>query len=280
MKTILITGATDGIGLETAKMLAQKGHHILLHGRSADKLHKVKQMLMDEYAKPEQEGQLDSLNVSTLCADLSRFADLRGLVNEIKSSVSQLDVIINNAGVFVTSNPTTGEGLDVRFMVNTLSPYVLSTELLSIMPEDGRVINVSSAAQAPVDVNLVGAPPSLSDGLAYDQSKLALTMFTQFLGEKYSETGPSFISVNPKSLLGSKMVKEAYGIAGGNLKEGAEIFVKAALSESFAKVKGAYFDNDAGRFAAPHGFALSQDNRTALISSLHAVLDKHYVEAT
>ena len=105
-------------------------------------------------------------------------------------------------------------------------------------------------------------------------------MFTQFLGEKYSETGPSFISVNPKSLLGSKMVKEAYGIAGGNLKEGAEIFVKAALHDDFAKVKGAYFDNDAGRFAAPHGFALSQDNRTALISSLHAVLDKHYVEAT
>lgn len=279
MKTILITGATDGIGLETAKMLAQKGHHILLHGRSADKLQKVKLMLMNEFAKPEQEGQEASLQVSTLCADLSHFAALRGLVDEIKNSVSRLDVIINNAGVFVTSNTLTGEGLDVRFMVNTLAPYVLSTELLSLVPEDGRVINVSSAAQAPVDFNLVGAPPSLNDGLAYAQSKLALTMFTQFLGEKFGETGPSFIAVNPKSLLGSKMVKDAYNIEGGDLKEGAEIFVKAALHDDFAKVKGAYFDNDTGRFASPHVFGRSKENQAALISSLQAVLNKHYVDA-
>ena len=83
------------------------------------------------------------------------------------------------------------------------------------------------------------------------------------------------VSVNPKSLLGSKMVKSAYGIAGGDLKLGAQIFMDAAFSERFANVEGDYFDNDHNTFAAPHPFANDPSHIKMLITELDAIIAAH-----
>lgn len=263
-KTILLTGATDGIGLETARMLVSMGHTVLLHGRSRTKLEKV----ADELSGLAGSGQLESY-----VADLSRITEVEYLAAAVIEKHEKLDVLINNAGVFVTSELTTEDGLDVRFEVNTIAPYLLTKKLLPLMDASGRVINLSSAAQAPVDPDaLIGRQRLASDGAAYAQSKLALTMWSRQLALSLGSGGPAIIAVNPKSLLGSKMVRQAYGTAGSDLRIGAEILCRAALSDEFAAASGQYFDNDIGQFSPPHPDALNPQKCAEVVGLIEAVL--------
>lgn len=266
-KTILLTGATDGIGLETAKMLLAQGHTVLLHGRNQDKLNNVQSALNKQYPQA---------STATYVADLSDMAQVQTLAQSVLSDLQQadkiLDVLINNAGVYKLADITTKEGLDARFAVNTIAPYLLTKLLLPAMNAQSRVINVSSAAQSSVNFeSLVGNKP-LSDSAAYAQSKLAITMWSRHLGLALKATGPLVVSVNPKSLLGSKMVKDAYGIDGGDLKIGADIFCRAALSDEFKDAAGLYFDNDTGRFAPPHVDALDNAKNQQLVDTLDSIL--------
>jgi len=266
-KTILLTGATDGIGLETAKMLLAQGHTVLLHGRNQDKLNNVQSALNEQYPQA---------STATYVADLSDMAQVQTLAQSVLSDLQQadkiLDVLINNAGVYKLADITTKEGLDARFAVNTIAPYLLTKLLLPAMNAQSRVINVSSAAQSSVNFeSLVGNKP-LSDSAAYAQSKLAITMWSRHLGLALKATGPLVVSVNPKSLLGSKMVKDAYGLDGGDLKLGADIFCRAALSDEFKEATGLYFDNDAERFAPPHPDALNNAKNQQLVDTLDSVL--------
>ena len=248
-KKILITGATDGIGLKTAKRLYSEGHTLLLHGRNAEKLAATERTLADSKGAGL---------IYTYKADLSRLAEVDSLAETIAREHDQLDVIINNAGVMRVPETVTQDGLDVRFAVNTVAPYLLTKHLLPLLAHDGRVINLSSAAQAPVDLGaLQGKNRLLDDMSAYAQSKLALTMWTNALASSHSSQGPVFVAVNPGSLLASKMVKEGFGISGKSLSIGADVLVRAALSEEFANASGRYFDNDEGRFAPPHADALN-----------------------
>ncbi|WP_420412875.1 SDR family NAD(P)-dependent oxidoreductase [Roseibium sp.] len=132
-KTILITGATDGIGLETVRQLVAGGHKVLLHGRNSDKLAKVdKDLSALSGAGP----------IETYVADLSDLAQVGVLAGEIASQNDQLDVLINNAGVYRTNQPLTDNGMDVRFVVNTIAPYLLTRKLLPLMSSCGRIINL------------------------------------------------------------------------------------------------------------------------------------------
>lgn len=238
-KVILITGATDGIGFETAKSLVQLGHHVIVHGRSESKAENVKDRL----------ASLKNGNaVNTVICDLSNLNSVRSMVSEVTERFGNLDVLINNAGVYATSEPTTEAGLDVRFAVNTLAPYLLTKQLLPSMSSTSRVVNLSSAAQAPVKLDALKGNVKVGDGEAYAQSKLALTMWSHYLGAQNKQSGPMIVSVNPKSLLGSKMVKEAYGIAGGDICLGAEILVRAALSDEFANAHGVTMTTTSNRF--------------------------------
>ena len=265
-KTILITGATDGIGLETAGMLVSQGHNVLLHGRNPAKLEKVEKSLS---------GLPKGGRVESYVADLSRPADVEALAKAVAEKHTKLDVLINNAGVFKTPDPITPEGLDVRFVVNTIAPYLLTQRLLPLLDSAGRVINLSSAAQSPVDPESLAGRVRLSDDFdAYAQSKLALTMWSHALALAYKDDGPVFIAVNPGSLLGTKMVKEAFRVAGKDIRIGAEILTRLALEEEFASASGQYFDNDAGRFAAPHPDALNPQKCEEIARFIEAVLEK------
>lgn len=262
-KTILITGATDGIGLETAKMMAPEGHTLLLHGRNSDKL----------IAAAEAVSRIEGAGaIKTYRADLSVLPEVEALADEIKGDFKSIDVLINNAGVFKMSNPLTNDGYDARFIVNVVAPYMLTKALLPTLGSNGRVVNLSSAAQAPVNVPGFLNKRSFSDGDAYAQSKLALTMWSFEMAKELGESGPMIVAVNPASFLGSKMVKEAYGRAGNDLRIGADILTRAALSDEFSDASGRYYDNDRKSFAQPHPDALDSAKNKRLIEAIERLI--------
>lgn len=266
-KTILITGATDGIGFATAKMLASKGYSLLIHGRNSEKLNNVKKALISINK---------TINIQTYLADLSLLTEVQTLVNKVKSEHETIDVLINNAGVFKTVEPLTADGLDIRFSVNTIAPYILTKQLVTLLGNTGRVINLSSAAQAPVNIDALLGKVKLTDMEAYSQSKLAITMWSKSLANRYKENGPTIIAVNPGSLLASKMVKEGFGVAGHDITIGAKILMRLSLEEDLYKFTGQYFDNDKGEYSSPHPDGMNMQKIDEIIKVMEKMLsDKH-----
>jgi len=249
-KTILITGSTDGIGLGAAKTLAAQGHNVLLHGRSADKLVSVKT------------AHAELTEAQSYVADLSDLTATERLAAEISAAHPRLDVLINNAGVFKAPNgPKAPNGMDLRFVVNTLSPYVLAQGLLPSIPQSGRILNLSSAAQMPIDMDIMTGQIEGSDSMAYAQSKLAITMWSAHMAASLPQ-GPVVIAVNPGSLLGTKMV----------FSIGSDILVRLALEAGFNTASGQYFDNDSGRLGSPHAHALDVQKCAALVKEMADLL--------
>ena len=113
---------------------------------------------------------------------------------------------------------------------------------------------------------------TLADMDAYAQSKLALTMWSRNMGLSLKDGGPVVVAVNPGSLLATKMVKEGFGVSGGDISVGAEILVRASLSDEFALASGQYFDNDSGQFTAPHPDALNDQHAKDLINAIESAL--------
>jgi len=275
MKVILLTGATDGIGYEAAKRLVAAGHHVLLHGRNASKLETIQAELRVLSGNAE--------SADSYQADLSDLSQVEQMAQSILQDHDKIDILLNNAGVFKSSVDTVdvGKGLkiDQRLVVNTIAPYLLTKRLLPIVK--GRIVNLSSAAQAPVNIGCLtggfqgGATRALSQSEAYAQSKLGILQWTTALAADLQEANKHVVavSVNPASLIGTKMVQEGYGIAGKPLSIGADILETAALSKQFARASGKYFDNDSGAFAPPHPDAASPKRNKEIQEVLDGLLE-------
>lgn len=258
-KTIFITGSTDGIGLATAKALLNLGHRVLIHGRNQTKLETLQVQLAKQFGQDQ---------VQAWAADLSALDEVRSLAQRIAESGVRIDVLINNAGVFKVQPTQTDSGMDVRFVVNTIAPWLLTRLLLPALATDARVINLSSAAQAPVNLAaLRGEVPVSDDFSAYAQSKLALTMWSMEPARLGLTDEQSMVAVNPGSLLGSKMVREGFGTQGHDIGIGVRILSKLAL-EPDAVQSACYFDNDAGHYADPHVSALDGVTRVAVFEAV------------
>lgn len=245
-------------------MLVAQGHQVLLHGRNPAKLADAEKTLS---AIPGA-GRVESY-----LSDLSRITDVTALAEAVAERHERLDVLINNAGVFNIPDPRTADGLDARFAVNTIAPYLLTQRLLPLIGASGRVINLSSAGQSPVNLEALAGRVRLSDDFtAYAQSKLALIMWSRSMALSLRDDCPVIIAVNPGSMLGTKMVKQAFGVAGGDIRIGAEILIRAALTDEFAAASGQYFDNDSGQFASPHPDALNQQKSEEVVRAIEVIL--------
>ena len=165
-KVVFITGATDGIGRATAEQFALAGHHLLLHGRSREKLAHV---VDDLDAKGEG-------TVSSYLADLSRLDDIETMCDDIRNDGHVIDVLLNNAGILNTNQPINNEGLDVRFMVNTIAPYMIVKRLQPSLSDGARIINLSSAAQERLNIRAFKGEQMISEAfvLAQNQRNFAL----------------------------------------------------------------------------------------------------------
>ncbi|MEM8524321.1 MAG: SDR family NAD(P)-dependent oxidoreductase [Bacteroidota bacterium] len=264
-KTILITGSTDGIGKLAAIKLAKDGHEIYLHGRNSDKLETVLSEIKEES---------NNENIKGFVADFSDLGAIEKMAIQVNNELSKLDVLINNAGVYKSAVSRTVDDLDTRFAVNYFAPFLLTKRLLSLLKKgnDTRVINLSSAAQAPVSMEALMGKEQISTQAAYAQSKLALTMWSFQLAKTEPEL--TVIAVNPGSLLNTRMVREGFGFHQSSPDKGANILCDLSILEEYKNASGKYFDNDIGSFGKIHPAGHNKEAIETLIEQTDNLIDK------
>jgi NAD(P)-dependent dehydrogenase (short-subunit alcohol dehydrogenase family) len=224
--TVLITGATDGLGRALAERLTEEGTTVLAHGRDAERLHDV----------ADGHGYL---------ADFASLDEVHGLARQIEDDHDRLDVLVNNAGIGMTGpREESRDGYELRFAVNYLAGYLLTRllEPLLLRSAPARVVNVSSAGQAPIDFDDVMLERSYSGVQAYCQSKLAQVMFTFDLAEELRDQGVTANCLHPATFMPTKMVLEAGGSPMSSLEEGVEATWHLVAGLELDGVTGRYFD--------------------------------------
>lgn len=246
MKTILITGATEGVGKATAYALARQGHRLILHGRSADKLAAVLAGLKSATGNPHLEPIL---------ADFSSLAAVNTMAGTLLGQYDRLDVLINNAGAMFSGRQVSQDGFERMVAVNYFAPYLLTEKLLPLLrvTPGSRIVNLSS-------VGYKSAKPDFDDFMAerqydmqrdYFNSKLYGLYHTLDLAERLKADGITVNAVHP----GGVRTQLARDFKGGmkflfNLlmpllfispEKGAETSVYAATADEVAGVTGQYF---------------------------------------
>ena len=243
-KNIIITGATDGIGLAAAKSIAKKGYHVSLVGRNPDKGKKALEAII-EYSGNE--------NLDFFESDLSLVANVKDLADRIKQKHSKIDVLLNNAGGANKTKQITSEGLEKTFATNQMNYFVLSTELLNIISEssDGRIVNVASNAHigAEVDYENINSEKSFSAWTSYCVSKLMNIMFTYQLSSMQDRVSvnvlhPGFVDTNIAGNEGNLIkyiVKFGAKMFARNVDNGADSSIYLSTSDEVKGVSGKYF---------------------------------------
>lgn len=265
MKTILLTGSTDGIGKLAATELAKIGHRILLHGRNEEKLQGCMAEIKEQSNNPEVYGY---------CADFSDLSSVRSMAEEVRTEQAHLDVLVNNAGIFQSPVDRLADGQDIRFVVNYLAPFLLTQELLPLLQSGSnpRLINLSSAAQSSISLDALAGKEALSAQVAYAQSKLALTAWSFAMAEEYENLVT--IAVNPGSLLNTKMVQEAYGHHWSDAEKGSNLLVALSTEAEYSQSSGLYFDNDKGGFGPAHPDAYNETKTADLLRLTNTLVNQ------
>lgn len=246
-KTCLITGATSGIGLETAKQLAIKGFDIYITGRNEKKSTDALQ-LINRVAPGKGKGYF-------LC-DFSIQHSIRDAAKNICSSIKELNVLINNAGAVYQHKELTEEGIEKTFATNHLGYFLFTHLLLPIIPtnQGNRIVNVASDAHlsAKFDLSDIVNPKKYFFITAYANSKLANIMFTFYLAEKLKPVGITANCLHPgvvKTRIGNKNTANWMGliwnmltaIRGISVEKGAASSVYLASSNEVSHISGKYF---------------------------------------
>ncbi len=231
MKKVLVTGSTDGIGLETARNLLKEGYYVILHGRSKSRCDPILERLRKKYE-----------TVDCVTGDLASFVAVRKMADEIKQKFETLDVLINNAGIFNPVKELTENGYEKTLQVNHLSHFLL-TYLLFPLIKRGRIINVSSMAHASfVDFDNINAEKYYDPYEAYSRSKLCNILFTFYLAKHIGNTGTTVNALHP-GVINTKLLRNGWGAIGTNVSRGAETPVFLATSHKVENITGEYFVN-------------------------------------
>jgi retinol dehydrogenase-14 len=247
-KTVLITGATGGIGKATAIGLAALGARVGITGRDLKRV---------EAAAVEVRGATGNPQVDAFGADLSSQAEVRRLAAEVLDAYPRLDVLVNNVGGFWATRHVTADGLEHTFAVNHLTAFLLTSLLLDRLKASApaRVVTVSSGAQSmgKIDFEDLQGERTYSGQTAYNQSKLASVMFTYELARRLEGTGvtatvlhPGVVSTGFGAEDPSRIFKVVVPFVRPFMKtpqQGAATSIYLASSPKVEGVTGTYFAN-------------------------------------
>jgi NAD(P)-dependent dehydrogenase (short-subunit alcohol dehydrogenase family) len=239
-QTILITGATDGLGRALATELAAAGTTLLIHGRDDTR----GQQAIDDIA-----ARTGSRRLHWLRADLASLDEVRGLANRVATEHPRVDALVNNAGIGYTTNgesyrAESRDGYELRFAVNYLSGYLLTRMLLPHLVESApaRIVNVASVGQAPIDFDDVMLEKHYDGARAYRQSKLAQIMFTFDLAGELDARSITANCLHPATFMPTKMVHDAGTAPISSLDEGVQATFRLVADPDLDGVTGRYFN--------------------------------------
>ncbi len=251
MKTILITGSTDGIGLETALELALQGHELVLHGRNEEKVQHARKVI--------QRAAPDAM-LHTAHADLADFAAVALMAQDLAALLPKLDVLINNAGVYLTGRRVSKAGFEMTLAVNYLAHFLLTLLLLPLLKKSSepRVVTVSSIAHKSgrIDFGNLNGERNFDAYHAYADSKLADALFASELARR--EPWLASNSLHP-GVIDTKLLHTGFNAKGDSVVVGARTPVYLAISPDVKGISGKYFDNCVAVQPAP----LAEDQQLA-----------------
>jgi NAD(P)-dependent dehydrogenase (short-subunit alcohol dehydrogenase family) len=244
-KVCLVTGGSSGIGWATALGLANMGATVIVVGRDRSRGEAV-------VAEIKQKSNNDAVDL--MLADLSSQASIRRLAEDLKDRYQQLHVLINNAGVFISKRTVTADGIETTFAVNHLAPFLLTNLLLDVLKASApaRIINVSSSGERLGILNFddLQGEGRYSGFRAYNQSKLAMILFTYELARKLEGTDVTVNCVHPGVVV-TNLGRGSSGSFGLLLRlmrpffsspeKGAETSIYLASSPEVEGVSGKYF---------------------------------------
>ena len=243
-KTILITGATSGIGFETAKTLAEKGAKVIGVGSRESSCLRAKNKL-------KKKNILE--NIEFISCDFSEKNNILKLRDRLITNYSNIDVLINNAGVILLKKSTNSNGIEKTIFINYLSHFLLTRLLLDNNKlQNSRIINVSSIAYEKAEIEFENLNLSTYHWMkAYRQSKLALILFTKILANKLNEKNITVNSIHP-GLIGTNLLSKNGWISpflnillklfGKSTKTGAKGLIYLATSDDIKQLTGKYFE--------------------------------------
>jgi NAD(P)-dependent dehydrogenase (short-subunit alcohol dehydrogenase family) len=279
-KSILVTGATNGIGEVTARELARMGADVVIIGRSAERCQATMDGIQQALSAPN--GHTPG-KVSAITADLSDLQQVKQAAAEYQRRFDRLDVLVNNAGGFYWDRQLSPDGLELTFALNHLNYFVLTQELLPMLEasangSNSRVVNVSSDAHesGKIDFDDLQGEQSYNGWRAYSNSKLANVLFTFELarrmeGKKVTANAlhPGFVRTNfgKNNGLLFRMTMPIVQLFGIPVEEGARTNIYLASSPEVEGTSGEYFAKQQPRRASERAYDLETARRLWEVSA-------------
>jgi NAD(P)-dependent dehydrogenase (short-subunit alcohol dehydrogenase family) len=243
---VLVTGSTDGIGRETALELARLGAHVIVHGRTEARVKQAHADIARVSAVPPP---------APLVADFASLAAVRAMASELQARKQPIDVLINNAGVYMKRRELSADGIEMTLAVNHFAHVLLSHRLLQgeLGQSLRRIVNVSSIAhsRAVIDLeDIENTRADFDDYQAYAASKFANVLFTVELARRLRSRGVAVNALHP-GVVSTKLLTAGFEMRGpDSLGKGARTSVLLAISPEYAQLSGAYLME--GREARMH----------------------------
>ena len=246
-KTVVVTGATDGVGKQAALRLAEAGASLVLVSRNAEKGQSVVETLR---------RQAQNQHIEFLQADLSRLDDVRRVAADIRARCDRLDVLLNNAGAIFMQRAESADGIEMTWALNHLNYFLLTHELIDLLKASApaRIVNVASAAhqRGQIDFDDLESGKSYAGWRAYSQSKLANILFTYELALRLDGTGVTANALHPgfvrtrfgsnNRLLAKIGIAVAMRVSGISVDAGGKTSVYLAMSADVEGATGGYYD--------------------------------------